>query len=349
MKVMIMNTLWIDIKYANLLSAQLELFKVKKSNPYLANFRCPICGDSTKNKSKTRGYLLQHKTSLFMKCHNCSMSMGFSKFLQNTNSNLHSQYKVEKYKESDDRTIPEPDITKFTPPKFISNTILKKLKKISQLAYDHPAKLYVEQRKIPAKQHYKLFYCNKFNAFVNEHLSPGMFDEAAIKNDEPRLIIPFISKGGNLIAIQGRSFKKNSSLRYITIKLDNDAPLVYNMNNVNQTIPVFCVEGPIDSMFVPNSIAVAGADLKRVKEVLPSESITYIFDNQPRNKEIVRIMERACDDGEKVMVWPDNIVEKDINDMILSGISEAQILDIINHNTYSSLILKMKINEWSKC
>ena len=349
MKVMIMNTLWIDIKYANLLSAQLELFKVKKSNPYLANFRCPICGDSTKNKSKTRGYLLQHKTSLFMKCHNCSMSMGFSKFLQNTNSNLHSQYKVEKYKESDDRTIPEPDITKFTPPKFISNTILKKLKKISQLAYDHPAKLYVEQRKIPAKQHYKLFYCNKFNAFVNEHLSPGMFDEAAIKNDEPRLIIPFISKGGNLIAIQGRSFKKNSSLRYITIKLDNDAPLVYNMNNIDQTIPVYCVEGPIDSMFVPNSIAVAGADLKRVKEVLPSESITYIFDNQPRNKEIVRIMERACDDGEKVMVWPDNIVEKDINDMILSGISEAQILDIINHNTYSSLILKMKINEWSKC
>tara|TARA_R110000782_G_scaffold98451_1_gene183773 strand:+ start:285 stop:1334 length:1050 start_codon:yes stop_codon:yes gene_type:complete len=349
MKVMIMNTLWIDIKYANLLSAQLELFKVKKSNPYLANFRCPICGDSTKNKSKTRGYLLQHKTSLFMKCHNCSMSMGFSKFLQNTNSNLHSQYKVEKYKESDDRTIPEPDITKFTPPKFISNTILKKLKKISQLAYDHPAKLYVEQRKIPAKQHYKLFYCNKFNAFVNEHLSPGMFDEAAIKNDEPRLIIPFISKGGNLIAIQGRSFKKNSSLRYITIKLDNDAPLVYNMNNIDQTIPVYCVEGPIDSMFVPNSIAVAGADLKRVKEVLPSESMTYIFDNQPRNKEIVRIMERACDDGEKVMVWPDNIVEKDINDMILSGISEAQILDIINHNTYSSLILKMKINEWSKC
>tara|TARA_R110002167_G_scaffold186159_1_gene387127 strand:- start:149 stop:1198 length:1050 start_codon:yes stop_codon:yes gene_type:complete len=349
MKVMIMNTLWIDIKYANLLSAQLELFKVKKSNPYLANFRCPICGDSTKNKSKTRGYLLQHKTSLFMKCHNCSMSMGFSKFLQNTNSNLHSQYKVEKCKESDDRTIPEPDITKFTPPKFISNTILKKLKKISQLAYDHPAKLYVEQRKIPAKQHYKLFYCNKFNAFVNEHLSPGMFDEAAIKNDEPRLIIPFISKGGNLIAIQGRSFKKNSSLRYITIKLDNDAPLVYNMNNIDQTIPVYCVEGPIDSMFVPNSIAVAGADLKRVKEVLPSESMTYIFDNQPRNKEIVRIMERACDDGEKVMVWPDNIVEKDINDMILSGISEAQILDIINHNTYSSLILKMKINEWSKC
>mgnify|MGYP003664259159 CR=1 FL=1 len=309
-----MNTLWIDIKYANLLSAQLELFKVKKSNPYLANFRCPICGDSTKNKSKTRGYLLQHKTSLFMKCHNCSMSMGFSKFLQNTNSNLHSQYKVEKYKESDDRTIPEPDITKFTPPKFISNTILKKLKKTSQLAYDHPA-----------KQHYKLFYCNKFNAFVNEHLSPGMFDEAAIKNDEPRLIIPFISKGGNLIAIQGRSFKKNSSLRYITIKLDNDAPLVYNMNNIDQTIPVYCVEGPIDSMFVPNSIAVAGADLKRVKEVLPSESITYIFDNQPRNKEIVRIMERACDDGEKVMVWPDNIVEKDINDMILSGISEVSV------------------------
>ena len=135
-----MNTLWIDIKYANLLSASLEMFKVKKSNPYLANFRCPICGDSSKNKTKTRGYLLQHKTSLFMKCHNCSISMGFSKFLQNINGNLHSQYKVEKYKESDDKPMAEPDITKFAPPKFISNTILKKLKKNRQLAHDHPAK-----------------------------------------------------------------------------------------------------------------------------------------------------------------------------------------------------------------
>ena len=243
----------------------------------------------------------------------------------------------------------EPDITKFAPPKFISNTILKKLKKISQLAHDHPAKLYVEKRLIPANQHYKLFYCPKFNAFVNEHLSSGMFDETALKNDEPRLVIPFISKGGNLIAIQGRSFKKNSSLRYITIKLDNDAPLVYNMNNIDQSKPVYCVEGPIDSMFVPNSIAVAGADLKRVEEVLTSEDVTYIFDNQPRNKEIIRIMGRACDDGQKVVVWPDNIIEKDINDMIMSGISAAQILDIINHNTHSKLVLKVKINEWSKC
>ena len=345
-----MNTLWIDIKYANLLSAQLELYKVKKSNPYLANCRCPLCGDSSKNKTKTRGYLLQHKTSLFYKCHNCGMSMGFSKFLQTTNGNLHSQYKVEKYKESDDdKPIKEPDITRFAPPKFISNTILKKLKKISQLSHDHSAKLYVEQRKVPANQHYKLFYCKKFNAFVNEHLSPGMFDEAALKNDEPRLIIPFISKGGNLIAIQGRSFKKNSSLRYITIKLDNDAPLVYNMNNIDQTKPVYCVEGPIDSMFVPNSIAVAGADLKRVEDVLTSEDVTYIFDNQPRNKEIIRIMERACDDGQKVVVWPDNIIEKDINDMIMSGISAAQILDIINYNTHSKLVLKVKLNAWSKC
>ena len=89
--------------------------------------------------------------------------------------------------------------------------------------------------------------------------------------------------------------------------------------------------------------------MKRVKEVLPSECITYIFDNQPRNKEIVRIMERACEDGQKVMIWPDNIVDKDINDMILNGVSEAKILDIINHNTYSKLFLKVKINEWSKC
>ena len=344
-----MNTLWIDIKYANLLSTSLELFKVKKTNPYLANCRCPVCGDSQKNKSKARGYILQHKTNLFFKCHNCGISQGFGKFIDNINSNLSSQYRLEKFKESDDRPKSEPDITKFTPPKFISHTALKELKKISQLSHDHPAKLYVEKRSIPPNQHYKLFYAPKFNAFVNDHLSYGMFDKEALKNDEPRLVIPFISKGGSLIAIQGRSFKKESSLRYMTIKLDNDAPLVYNMDKVDETKPVYCVEGPIDSMFIPNSIAVGGADLQRIEEVLPTSNIIYVFDNQPRNKEIIRIMENFCEKQKKVSVWPDNIVEKDVNDMVLEGKSSSEIVDIINHNTYSGLVLKVKIKEWSKC
>ena len=344
-----MSTLYIDIKYANLLSPQLELFKVKKTNPYLANFRCPICGDSQKNKKKARAYLLQNKTSLLVKCHNCGISIGFYKFLESTNSNLLSQYKLEKYKESDaGKAKPEPDITKFTPPKFISNTVLKRLKKISQLSHDHPAKLYIQNRMIPANQHYKLFYCPKFNAFVNEFLSPGMFDENALKNDEPRLIIPFISAGGSLIAIQGRSFRK-TGLRYITIKLDNYAPLIYNMNNVDDSIKVYCVEGPIDSMFIPNSIAAGGSDLKRVKEVLTTDNIVYVFDNQPRNKEIVKTIERAGDDGQRVVVWPDSVIEKDINEMIMGGRSQSEVLNIINYNTHSGLSLKMKLNAWSKC
>lgn len=344
-----MNTLWIDVKYANLLSTQLELFKIKKTNPYLANFRCPICGDSKKNKSKTRGYILQHKTYLVTKCHNCGISMGFSKFLESINSNLHSQYKLEKFKESgDNNTKQEPDITKFAPPKFISNTVLKKLKKISQLAHDHPAKLYIQNRMIPANQHYKLFYCPKFNAFVNEFLSPGMFDENALKNDEPRLIIPFLNKSGNLFAIQGRSFRKDG-LRYITIKIDIEAPLIYNIDTVDESDTVYCVEGPIDSMFIPNSIAVGGADLKRVGEVLTTDNIVYVFDNQPRNKEIVNIIKKSCDAGHRVVVWPDNIIEKDINEMIMNGHSQSEILDIINYNTHSGLGLKMKLNAWSKC
>jgi hypothetical protein len=150
------------------------------------------------------------------KCHNCGISMGFSKFLESINSNLHSQYKLEKFKREWVRTMLNKNqiLLSLQPPKFISNTVLKKLKKISQLAHDHPAKLYIQNRMIPANQHYKLFYCPKFNAFVNEFLSPGMFDENALKNDEPRLIIPFLNKSGNLFAIQGRSFRKDG-LRYI--------------------------------------------------------------------------------------------------------------------------------------
>jgi len=343
-----MNTLWIDIKFANLISSQLELFKVKKSNPYLANFRCPVCGDSKKNKKKARGYVFQHKTALFYRCHNCGASMAFSKFIDMINSGLSKQYRLEKYKESDEEKKKEPDITSFAPPKFMSSGVLKKLKKISQLAHDHPAKLYVEKRQIPANQHFKLFYCPKFNAFVNEFLSPGMFDDIALKNDEPRLIIPFINEKKEVFAIQGRSFRK-SGLRYITIKIDKEAPLIYNMDSIDQTKNVYCVEGPIDSMFIPNSIAVGGADLKRVNEVLTTDKVIYIFDNQPRNREIINIMQRGSKDGQRMVVWPDNIKEKDINEMVMNGRSQSEILNIINYNTHSGLALKMKINTWSRC
>ena len=80
--------LWLDVKYANMLSFALPRFKVTKQKPYTAIFRCPLCGDSQKKKTKTRGYLLQKEDSLFFYCHNCNQSMRFSRFIQTVEPGL---------------------------------------------------------------------------------------------------------------------------------------------------------------------------------------------------------------------------------------------------------------------
>ena len=59
----------VDSKFIGLVSSRLQKFKKIKTDLY--NFRCPICGDSQKNKSKTRGYLYSVKEDVNFMCHNC--------------------------------------------------------------------------------------------------------------------------------------------------------------------------------------------------------------------------------------------------------------------------------------
>ena len=87
----------IDSKFIGIVSSRLEKFKRVKNN--LFNFRCPICGDSQKNKNKTRGYLYNVKANTNFKCHNCGASMSFNNFLKQIDGYLHKQYIMEKFKE----------------------------------------------------------------------------------------------------------------------------------------------------------------------------------------------------------------------------------------------------------
>jgi hypothetical protein len=207
------------------------------------------------------------------------------------------------------------------------------------LDYDHPAKLYVERRKIPKERHRKLFFAPKFSKWVNSIL-PNKLNE---KYDEPRLVIPFFDERENLIGFQGRAFGK-SAIKYITIMLDDDAIKVYGLDGVVKTKRVYITEGPIDSMFLPNSLAMAGSDMKSMN--LPD--VVYIYDNEPRSSEIIKKMEKNISAGSSVCVWPSFLKEKDINDMILAGYDISEILEIINGNTFENLRAKVKLAEWRK-
>tara|TARA_Y100001938_G_scaffold111402_1_gene152458 strand:- start:685 stop:1653 length:969 start_codon:yes stop_codon:yes gene_type:complete len=318
----------VDSKYIGLVSSRLQKFKRVKSDLY--NFRCPICGDSKKTKSKTRGYLYAIKTNVNFKCHNCGASMSLSNFLKKIDPVVHKQYAFEKFKDGHtgrNFVVEEPKF-EFKAPVFKPKLNLPK-------ATDNPiAKKYLEKRKLNPSEYY---YTGTFKKWVNTLVSK--FDD--VTYDEPRIVIPLIYKN-NLIGIQGRSLGPNS-VKYITIMLEEDAPKIYGLDKVNKEKSIYIIEGPFDSSFVENSVAMCGSDLD-VRSFGWSDYI-WVFDNEPRNREIVNRISKTIDRGDKVVVWPSNIVEKDINDMVMSG---QDVMSVLELNTYFGLEAKLKFNTWKR-
>jgi hypothetical protein len=236
---------------------------------------------------------------------------------------------------------------KFQKPKFMYSDALKGLRKVSQLLADHPIKLFVESRKIPNPYHAKLFFCPKFMHHINT-IIPNKFSKDVLKFDEMRLLIPFISHNKDVHALQGRSIKTDSSNRYITIVLDENTPKLYGLDTVNFNDKVCVFEGPIDSMFISNSIATAGGDLSSSLKGYDKSNIIIVYDNEPRSKETVEKIDKAIYLGYSVCIWPENIQHKDVNDMILSGLSSEFISYIIKQNTYKDLSAKLALSKWRK-
>lgn len=329
---------YIDLKFINIISSRLEKFKRK--NDHLFNFRCPHCGDSKKTKTKTRAYFYRVKNDMFFKCHNCGMGQNLANFIKFIDPKLHSEFILERYKNSTPATT-EPKFD-FKPPAFKEVYIIEDLPTITELPEGHPAKRYVIKRKIPEKFFNILHLSMEFMSLVNK-IKPGTFKN--FSGEHPRLIIPFYDTTGNLFALQGRAFG-NEQPKYLTIKLDETKQKVYGLERVNFQKHIYITEGPLDSLFIDNCLAAAGADLTLKTN---PENITYIFDNEPRNKEIVKRMYKIIDNNYNIFIWPENTKSKDINDLVISGKTIPEIQSIISTNTHSKLSALTKLNSWKKC
>ena len=319
---------FVDVKYINLISPRLQKFKKIKNNLY--NFRCPICGDSQRNKNKARGYLYQVKNNTNFKCHNCGLNISFNNFLKQIDVQTHKQYTFEKFKEGNtgkNFTVEEP-VFHFQVPKFKQKLDLPKASENSD------AKLYLEKRKLNPD---KFYYSDKFKEWTNSLRST--FDTT--EKDEPRIIIPLFYQN-TLVGFQGRALGSNK-IKYITIMLDDDAPKIYGLDEIKKSETVYITEGPFDSTFICNAIALCGADGDISKWGISNP--VWIYDNEPRNAEIHRRIEHCINRGDKVVIWPSNIKEKDINEMILSGLNAQSVVE---SNTYSGLEAKLKFTNWKK-
>ena len=334
---------FIDIQYAQMLSGRLEHFKIKHTNPYKINFRCPICGDSTKNRSKARGWLLERDNKFSYYCHNCGASQSFNFFLKTVDPLLFNDYITEKFvANTHTKDTKEANTEQFKSEAVTFNSDpLKKIKKISQLDHDHPVKRYIVKRQIPSHQHYRLYFAPKFKAWINE-IIPDKFDPEKIGKDEPRLVIPFLDENGKCFGVSARSFDPKTTLRYISILFDN-RPKIFGLDKVNLNEPYYIVEGALDSMFLSNAISMNGAEGNGNSA---NENAIYVFDAEPRNKEIHARMEKVIKNGHKICIWPSDVPGKDINEMILNGLKEVE--KVIENNTYKGLQAELKFMAWRK-
>lgn len=317
---------FIDVKYINLISPNLKKFKKVKIN--LFNFRCPICGDSKKNKNKCRGYFYQIKNNTNYKCHNCGVNISFNNFLKNVYPEIYKQYTLEKFKSGvsgKNFSTEEPKFN-FEKPNF------KKTINLPRASENENAKKYLEGRKLNPD---KFYYVGNFKKWTNS--LKQTFD--SINYDEPRIIIPLYYQK-RLIGYQGRSIG-NSKIKYITVMLEENVPKIYGYDSIDKKIPVYVVEGPFDSTFIDNSVALCGSDGD--VGCLEGSDIIFVYDNEPRNQEIVRRIGDTIDRGSKVVIWPTNILEKDINDMVLSGLD---VKSVIESNVYFGLEAKLKFTNW---
>lgn len=340
-------SLYIDLKYVNMMSHRLERFARK--DDYLFNFRCPICGDSSAKKTKTRGYIYRKENDMFYRCHNCSYGTTLGKFVEHIDPILYKEYVLEKFVKPKDpapvktaKRDPKNQfdfVSKFDKPLSIIDGLMDRL---DTLPMDHEVIKYVQTRQLPVDKYSRLYYIDDIRNL--SQLNPKYTESLNI--EQPRLVLPFVDTNGHLTGMAMRGIR-GEKLRYINLKIDEDSPTIYGIDAIDKDKEVYIVEGPIDSLFLDNAIACVGTAFNKIDR-LGLTYYTVIFDNQPRNKEVCSLIRKQIDMGNRVCIWPDDM-QKDINDMILSGLTKEDIQYIIDSNTFDGLEAELRFSQWRKC
>ena len=259
--------------------------------------------------------------------------MSFNNFLKHMDTVVHKQYTMEKFKQGHtgrNFVAEEPKFT-FEAPKFAKKIDLPKASE------DPRPEGYLVARKLDPR---KFYFAEHFKEWVNS-IKPTF---SSTKYDETRIIIPLFYNQ-NLVGVQGRTLEIGNPkvVKYITVMFDEEAPKIYGLDEVQKNQTVYITEGPFDSTFIRNAIAMCGADAD-VSCWSISDPV-WIYDNEPRNREIINRISKCITKGDKVVIWPSDIEEKDINEMVLSG---RDVQSVIESNTYSGLEATLKFTTWKK-
>lgn len=337
--------MWIEEKYIRFLSSRLRNFK--QTAPHTFNFSCPLCGDSTRHKRKARGYIYPKKENLNFICHRCGAGMSAANFIKKLDPTMYDEMRLELYRPEREE-LPKPPVKK-QPIAKIQNP-LDGLKRVSDLSADHPCMIYVQDRMIPYDD---LFYVEKFFTWASK-VAPGQFKIPPY--DEDRLIIPLRNQKGKITAFQGRKLSGDGGIKYISVKLDEESPLIWGLDRIRTDRHILVLEGPFDAMFLPNAIACCGSDITSdlMKLGIPRDQFIIVYDNEPRSKHTIMKMEKAINRDFAICIWPEQFKEKDINDMVLKKInlgldeSSYQVWTTIKSNVHKGLSARLSLSSWAK-
>ena len=326
----------IDLKYLHIMSGRLPLFKKKTAT--LWNCRCIICGDSQKNATKARGFFYRQHGKIFYKCHNCDASETLKDFLTRFDPALAAEYDVEAYKERWEATPLEKVILPTTKRYFKS--LWSICTPLNKLLETHEARVYCSGRQIAEDQLHKLYFLPRLKDIANiTDRYPNLCGE------EPKILLPYWAPTGELVGCTLRDIR-GSALRYISVKFEDDATLIFGLDSVDRTKDMYVVEGGFDSLFIPNAIACGGVAFAKLKDIpgTSADQFVLVFDNQPRNKSLTNTMEKFVGKY-RMCIWPETVLQKDINEMVSAGIAVHRI---ISEHTYEGLALEHQFSTWRK-
>ena len=335
-------SIWVDKKYANLVSGSLLRFKWLSNT--VANFRCPFCGDSSSNSIKARGYLFPKQQMYLYKCHRCAVSLPFGAFLKRLSRSLFDEYIMEKF----DRTappLPEPELRYVrSDVRFTNHSQVLQLSALTLPVALHDVRMFVRDRRLPEIALQRLYGTSHARTWLTSLVGPEK--AARVTDGMPYLVIPLRLPDKTWYGAQLRLITRKE---YITFRWGHDALRTFGLDAWNPDALTYCVEGPLDALCLPNAIAFCGSDLlgglERMKENdTPVKDRVLVWDNEPRNSQIAKHLAQAITLGERVVVWPRGL-PKDVNDMLKADLDPTRI---VSQYTFKGIAAQLEYGQWHK-
>lgn len=324
------------------LKLRLRNFKQRKSVS-VWNFSCPICGDSTKNKRKARGFIYNKNGQYNMTCKNCNAGYSLANFIKIYFNDLYAPFFfIPALKQTNTSLFIDTPNTE--PPVILTSTQFPFF--IPYYNSDVACK-FIDNRRIPRNKLKEVFYIDDINNLIEQYEHLGY---TALKYKSSRLVFVIRSYNNEIIGFITRALNKNDKIRYYNIKC-LQLPLIYGMPFLNRKERVWIVEGLIDSLFLPNALSANSSSFNHVIDFCKEQNINdfvCVYDNEPHNNQITKIIEQTINNNYSTVIFSSFPYSgKDINEIVVkNALSPEQVLKLLEERVYSSLRAKLEYSKW---